>query len=296
MPMENMYLNLPDREVSLFVRIRKGRKTTKNPIVLLHGWPASSRGWEAVTEAMADDRTVICPDLRGLGQSERTGTIEYFTKHELAKDIVALVDELGIQEFIVGGQDWGGTVAQEIALLRPQQVKALIIMNINLINNLTGNLIGFKTQMMSPKNPRWYMAFQSQPNLAEAMIPGSENLWVRYFFENGKGKDVAINETILAGYVEDYSRKGTAHCGANYYRAMAIDVERWATLSSTKFSQQSLIIYGNQDPFLVPEFYTEFESCFENVIRVDLPSGHFVHDEQPGKVAAEIEAFLENVG
>ena len=295
MPMDTSFEDLKTRDIRLHVRTRAGFDLTTTPIVLLHGWPASSRGWERVVAALDPDRTVICPDLRGLGSSERKGEVHHFTKQELAKDIVELIDTLEFDQFYIGGQDWGGTTAQEVALMTPGRAKALIVMNINLINNLHGNLKGFQTQMMSPQNPRWYMAFQSAPGLAEAMIPGSEELWVRYFFENGSGQDATIPYELIKGYIEDYKRPDTPRCGASFYRAMKTDVERWVTLSDVKFSQPSLLIYGDQDPFLTPEFYADYETCFECVSRVDLPGGHFIQDERPEEVAAEINKFLEKI-
>ena len=292
MAMNKTYINLRQRDLTLHVRFQTGANTELTPIVLLHGWPASSRGWERVVNEMSPERSIICPDLRGLGRSERKGDIEHFAKQEIARDIMELIDTLGHEEFYIGGQDWGGVAAQEIALQFPERAKSLIIMNINLINNLQGNLKGFQTQMASPLNPRWYMAFQSIPQLPEAMIPGSEDLWVRYFFERGSGKGAEIPQDLIAGYVDDYRREGTSHCGANYYRAMSLDSERWIKLAGEKFSQPSLLIYGDQDPFLVPEFYLDYEDCFADVERVDLPGGHFIQDERPIEVARKIESFI----
>lgn len=289
------HVELKSREVTLHVRKRVGTDTQTPPLILLHGWPASSRGWERVVRSMSPERTVIFPDLRGLGLSERKGTVEHFAKHEIAKDIIALIDVLGYDYFYIGGQDWGGSAAQEIALLTPERAKALIVMNINLINNLAGNLAGLRAQMASPLNPRWYMAFQSAQGLAEAMIPGSEDAWVRYFFANGAGEDASFPEGLLAGYVDDYRREGTAQSGANFYRAMPLDAERWMGLAQVKFSQPSLLIYGDQDPFLIPEFYRNYEDCFANVRRVDLPGGHFIQDERPKEVGKEIERFISEL-
>lgn len=295
MSMASSYIELPKRDVTLHIRMRVGDDPNTTPLLLLHGWPASSRGWERVVAAMTKTRTVICPDLRGLGLSERKGDVQHFTKLELAKDIAELVDAVGFGTFYIAGQDWGGTVAQEIALMMPDRARALIIMNINLINNLEGNLKGFQTQMMSPLNPRWYMAFQSAPDLAEAMIPGHEDLWVRYFFTNGAGKDAKLPEQLMRGYIEDYQRSDTPRCGASFYRAMPADVERWLSLAEQKFTQPSLLIYGDQDPFLVPDFYHNYEACFERISRVDLPGGHFIQDERPNEVALEIGKFLDKL-
>ena len=295
MPMTRQTIPLPERGVSLHVRSREADKG-KTPLVLLHGWPASSYGWERVVEHLPADRTIICPDLRGLGDSERKGDVSAFAKHELAGDILALLDALGVGDFVVGGQDWGGAAAQELALASPDRIKALIVMNINLINNLAGNLKGYKTQMLSPQNPRWYMAFQAAPNLAEAMIPGAEDLWVRYFFENGAGDGAAIPESVIAEYVRAYAVEGTARSGANYYRAMIIDAERWMSLSGKAFIPPSMLLYGREDPFLIPEFYDGYEACFENVSKTDIVAGHFVQDEKPQEVAEALTSFFDQIG
>ena len=292
MAITSEHIELKSRDVTLHVRKRVGTDAQTPPLILLHGWPASSRGWERVVRSMSHEGTVVFPDLRGLGLSERKGTVEHFTKHEIAKDIIALIDVLGYDNFYIGGQDWGGSAAQEVALLTPKRAEALMIMNINLINNVKGNLAGFQAQMASPLNPRWYIAFQSAQGLAEAMIPGSEDAWVRYFFANGAGEGASIPEDLLSDYVDDYRRAGTARSGANYYRAMPFDTERWMSLARVKFSQPSLLIYGDQDPFLTPEFYQNYEDCFENIQRVDLPGGHFIQDERPKDVAKEIDRFI----
>ena len=83
--------------------------------------------------------SVIAPDLRGLGDSERTMEADLYQKAELAKDIVEMIDALNIDDFYLAGHDWGGVVAQEVALLVPGRVKKFVIMNIPVITNAKGN-------------------------------------------------------------------------------------------------------------------------------------------------------------
>ncbi len=289
-------IRLEARNVSLNVRMRTADAPRRPPLLLLHGWPGSSAGWEGVVDRLPDERTIVFPDLRGLGDSERAGDVEAFEKRALSDDIAALIEALEIQEFAVAGQDWGGVIAQELAFAMPDRVKALIVMNINLINNLQANLKGLKNQMLNPKNPRWYMAFQAAPDLAEAMIPGAEAEWLSYIFAEAVPDGATFPEDLLEEYIRAYRIDGTARCGANYYRAMQADAMRWMSLGGTRFASPSLILYGKDDPFITPEFYDGYEACFEDVRRVDIAAGHFVQDEKPAEVAEAMSAFLAEVG
>ncbi len=284
-------VTLEDREITLNVRHRPGGD--KTPLVLLHGWPASSACWEPIVDAMRADRTFIFPDLRGLGDSQRKGDVKSFEKYELALDIKALLSELEIGPYHVVGQDWGGVVAQELALGDPR-VQSLTILNINLINNLQGSLRGYEAQMKNPMNPRWYMAFQQTPGFAEAMLPGNEALWIRYFFSfTAEGN--AMPEPLIEEYIRAYTIENTAEYAAKFYQALPADYGRWASLAGEKQTVPSFILYGDKDPFLTAEFYEGYEDCFEDVRKQDLHAGHFIQDEIPLDVAERIDHFLDQV-
>ena len=287
-------VRLEERGVTLHMR-RRARTTGKGvPMVFLHGWPASSAGWVPVVDRMPEDRDYILADLRGLGGSERIGNVAAYEKQSIAEDMLALLNHLEIDRFVVAGQDWGGVAAQEIALAVPDRVTGLVIMNIHLINNAAGNLKGQSRQMMSPENPCWYMTFQSVPGFAEAMIPGHEEKWIEYFFSHVADGN-HINPKNLDAYVDAYRTPGTPEAGANYYRSMSSDYERWATLDGEVYSMPSLLLYGRHDRFLTPEFYDGYETCFKHVTKVDVEAGHFVQDERPADVAEAIAHFLSRL-
>ena len=63
-----------------------------------------------------------------------------YQKAELAKDIIEIADALGIDSFKLVGHDWGGVVAQEVAIAIPERVNQLVIMNIHIVTNLVNNL------------------------------------------------------------------------------------------------------------------------------------------------------------
>lgn len=262
------------------------------PAVMLHGWPESSYCWEAVAPFLNPGLRIIAPDLRGLGDSERTlGNIAAYQKIELAKDIAAVIDALKIDSFFLVGHDWGGIVAQEVALLIPQQVRKFVIMNIPIITNTRGYSEAMKIIYDRGAVPFWYQYFQWQPNLPEAMIKGNEDLWVRHFF----GKEIK-NGTIAPEAIDEYVRcyriENTPGTAAAYYRAMRADQKRWATLEGIKQAMPTLYIHGSKDPVIIPENLNHVETCFESIKIKSLEAGHFVQEEKPREVAALMNQFF----
>jgi len=208
---------------------RMGGDEAGFPVVALHGWPESSYCWEPLARRLDPGLRCIAPDLRGLGDSERTQDVARYQKVELARDVWEILDHLGIEDFFLIGHDWGGIVAQEVALARPTGVKKLMLMNIPVITNRRGNSEAQSVMNSRGSVPLWYQYFQQQPRLPEAMIPGNEEVWVSYFFGRA-GREGRIPRETIAEYVRCYAIDGTPFTGAAYYRSMRDDVARWATL------------------------------------------------------------------
>lgn len=272
--------------------VREGGSSYGFPVVMLHGWPESAYCWEGVAAHLDPALQVIAPDLRGLGDSERTLDVNAYRKLELARDIAEIIDALQIDAFILVGHDWGGIVAQELALLLPERVKQLVIMNIPVIANAAGSLEAIKIIYSRGAVPFWYQYFQQQPGLAEAMIKGNEEIWIRYFFGRA-GMDGTIPPKAIAEYIRCYKINNTPASGASYYRAMRDDAKRWATLAGTKFPMPTLYIHGNQDPVIIPEYLNHIEDCFDSVKVESLKAGHFVQDEKPREVAQLMNDFFK---
>lgn len=92
-------------------------------VVLIHSTAADSRMWKAQLEALATERTVIAPDLRGYGSSALTE--EPFSD---ARDVLVLMDELGVEQAAVVGASGGGRVALQIASFAPERVSHLVLL------------------------------------------------------------------------------------------------------------------------------------------------------------------------
>jgi pimeloyl-ACP methyl ester carboxylesterase len=100
-----------------------------DPVVCLHGWPQHWYLWREVIGPLAGaGHRVICPDLRGLGWTDAPEA--GYEKEQLADDLLALLDELGLQRVSLVGHDWGGWVAYLLALREPERVERMLTLNI----------------------------------------------------------------------------------------------------------------------------------------------------------------------
>ena len=262
----------------------------KQPVLMLvHGWPQSSYCWHEVAQYL-EDYYIIAPDLRGLGDSERNLDLKSYTKDELGKDLFALADALEIDQFYLGGHDWGSAVVQEMALAQPQRIKKLVLINMMIINNFEGKKKAAEKLVKGMFKSSWYQFFQSIPDFPEALIAGKEDVWIRFF---SRGISRPIPEEAIAEYTRCYQIPHTITTGANFYRTIPADRERWKTYVGQKISVPTHLIHGVLDPVIIQEFLYKAETAFTQPIEITyLEGGHFICDEQPQKVAKVIQGFL----
>jgi len=251
----------------------------------LHGWPQSSYCWLPTAGYLDPRFRLILPDLRGLGDSERTAGVSPYRKRELALDILSMLDQLGVEDFYLVGHDWGGAVAQELCLIAPERVHRLVIVNICIINNRRGLVKAQNLLNQQGNRVNWYQHFQQTKGLPEALIPGNEDIWLRYFL--GGIPEIAIQE-----YVRCYQIPGTAGAAAGLYRSFPDDITHWTELDGVVSQVDALYLYGYRDRVVIPEFLHHAEACFNGWRLKQIDAGHFLPEEQPEAVAALINEFL----
>ncbi|MEM6807370.1 MAG: alpha/beta hydrolase [Bacteroidota bacterium] len=259
------------------------------PIILLHGWPQTGYCWHHMAQYM-EGYYVIAPDLRGMGDSNRELEISYYEKDEMAKDIFAIADALGIDTFFLGGHDWGGAIVQEMAFLHPERIKKLIIVNMVLINNPSGQAAAGELLVKYEFRSSWYQHFLSIKDFPEAMIAGKEDIWIRFF---SRGISNPVPEDAIAEYIRCYKIPQTLTTAANIYRCIPKDRKRWAQAYMGKSIEvPTKIIHGILDPVIIKEFIIGAEDYYPNLEIARLKGGHFIVDEQPEEVAREIKEFI----
>jgi 3-oxoadipate enol-lactonase len=118
----------PSRSARIHYTVHGDPKGT--PVVLLHGLGLSSRFWFDIPATLADDpqqpRRVLAIDNRGTGKSDKSRGP--WTMATMADDVVAVLDDAGIDSAFIVGISMGGMIAQQVALRHPKRVRGLVLL------------------------------------------------------------------------------------------------------------------------------------------------------------------------
>ncbi|GII27241.1 alpha/beta fold hydrolase [Planotetraspora mira] len=134
------------------------------PVLLLHGWPDTHDLWRNQVAALtAAGYRTIAPDLRGLGDSDKPGTVEEYRVMRLVGDQAALLDRLQVPKVHLIAHDWGAAIAWAMAALMPERVASLTCMSV-------GHPTAFAAAGLVQRQKSWYMLLFQFPGIAERWL------------------------------------------------------------------------------------------------------------------------------
>lgn len=195
------------------------RRAGKGPaLFLLHGFPQTHLMWRDIVPILAKQFTVICPDLRGYGQSGCPSSVTDhmpYSKRVMAMDMIRVMEQLGFTECMVAGHDRGGRVAYRMALDHPQQVKRLAVLDIiptaEVWERADKRIVEF-----------WPWSLLSQPEpFPERLIAAAPGVVVDNALADW-GTDISIfSNEIKSAYTEQLQDPSRAHAICEEFRAAA---------------------------------------------------------------------------
>jgi pimeloyl-ACP methyl ester carboxylesterase len=256
----------------------EGPRDDPNPIVLLHGTSASLHTWDGWSQSLRLTRRVIRFDLPAFGLTGPNPTNDYSVT-AYVKFVVQVVDALGVQKFVLGGNSLGGHIAWATAVNQPQRVSQLILVN----------------------SAGYPLVSQSVPiGFQLARVPGLRTLMeyvlprgvVQSSLHNVYGDPSKVTPELVDRYYELTLRTGNR--AALAYRLQQGLSGETEVLKQLKM--RTLVMWGALDKLIPPDNARMFMRDVPHaqlVIFDDL--GHVPHEEDPQRTVKVVREFLNVV-
>ncbi|WP_279482990.1 alpha/beta hydrolase [Aureimonas sp. SK2] len=267
------------------LRVRHGGSGP--PLLLLHGHPRTHATWHRVAPLLADRFTVVCPDLRGFGQSSKpqdTADHSGSSKRAKARDCVELMRHLGFERFGLVGHDRGSYTAFRTAMDHPNAVGRLAILDgIPISDALQRCDARFATAW-------WHWFFFAQAEKPERAILADPNAWYG-------AKRSVMGEEAFADFQAAIHDPATVHGMIEDYRA-GLGIDRFHDeadrAAGRKLQCPLLVLWSAQDDLadLHGDILGIWRGWAEDVRGRSLDCGHHMAEEVPLELAAELEAFF----
>ena len=258
-----------------------------DPVVLVHGWPQHWWIWrEVIPPLVAAGYRCICPDLRGHGWTEAPS--DGYEKEQFASDVLAALDELGVERFKLVGHDWGGFAGFLMALREPARVERFLALSIihPWIRRDGGPVETLKALLGAS-----YQFVISSPVVGRQVVQRTP--FINVVLSRGAG--YALPEDVRRAYVERWRESSRAAATVAIYRTLLLR-ELGAILGGRyrdmRLTVPTVLLHGKRDPVIRGERVRGFEEYADDMRVEEVEGGHFLPDEQPALVAEQALALF----
>jgi haloacetate dehalogenase len=264
------------------------------PVLLLHGYPQTHVMWHRVAPVLAERFTVICPDLRGYGDSDKPpgdADRSAYSKRVMACDQVEVMRALGFDRFAVVGHDRGARVALRMALDHPDVVSHLAVMDIVPTKTI------YETLDRQRAITVWRYFFLIQPyDLPERLIGGDPHGYLRWTLDEWCGTSGALDERAVAEYERCFDQ-ATIHATCEDYRAGgSIDLDHDSADADRPVACPTLALWSRHGLGQSYDVASIWRRRAPRVTGQPLDCGHFLAEERPQQTVAALESFLSGEG
>jgi haloacetate dehalogenase len=258
-----------------------------SPIVLLHGFPQTHLMWRHVAADLAADHTVICPDLRGYGASDKPAGDAY-SKRTMGADVVALARALGHERFALAGHDRGALVAIRTGLDHPEAVTHLASLDVlptldmwDVMHGVTA-AVGFHLYLMA--QPR---------GLPEELIGAAPDAFFGHFLDIWPQNPDAIPAGVRAEYLRA-SREAVPSIVADYRASAGVDVEhdRADRAAGNRLRMPVTVLQQDWGSALGFDAAGIWRAWAPDLDHRTVSCGHFMAEEAPAEVVKALRDLL----
>jgi len=263
-------------------------------LLLLHGHPQTHVIWHKVAATLAQHFTVIASDLRGYGDSDKPQGLpdhSNYSKRVMGEDQIALMQQLGFDQFLVMAHDRGGRVAYRMALDHPEVIRKLVILDVA----PTLAMYEKANRAFATAYYHWFFLTRPAP-FPETLINSHPDVYLQHTIAGRSAGMKPFTPEAYAEYLRCLRDPATIHGICEDYRASAgidLDHERADLAAGNKIQAPMLALWGK---------HGVIEQCFEplvewqqlaaNVQGHALDCGHYIPEDEPQLLLDEVLPFL----
>jgi pimeloyl-ACP methyl ester carboxylesterase len=255
------------------------------PLLLVHGWPGSWYYWRLVMPALARDFEVIAVDQRGIGLSAKPD--EGYDTGTVGNDLVAMMDALGHQRFVIVGVDTGLLISYAVAADHPDKVERLVVGEAPLPG------ITPPTPLILPdlvKARLWHIPFNQQEIVNEQLVAGREEIFFGAEFDASAGKN-KLPGYAVSYFIEGLSDSEALHGSFQLYRAFNASGAQNEQRKAKRLKMPVLAIGGEESSGGMVK--DTMELIADDVQGLVIPEvGHWVAEQAPDQILKALGEFL----
>ena len=265
------------------------------PVLLMHGNPFTHLSWHKFAPRLAQEFTVVAPDLHGYGDSEKPPggeRHENYSFRAMAQDNVEVMAALGFNKFMAAGHDRGARVLHRMCLDHPEKVERAAILDIVPQHHLLNNV----TRAWGTFSWHWFFNIQPEP-LPEKMMGADPDWFIEKKLAKTKQGLSFFGKEALAEYKRCFRDPATIHGICEDYRAtFGVDLEMDTRDfdAGKKITCPALILWGatggvgrnKKSEEIWPKYATDIRGMKA------LPCGHYLSEEAPEETYRELRAFF----
>ena len=282
------------------LRMKGPHRGGKAPAVLLiHGYPQSHIVWRHVAPKLAEDFIVVCPDLRGYGDSScppPTADHMTYSKRVMAQDLAHVMSGLGFERFAVVGHDRGARVGHRMAMDMPDKVTRFCSLDVV----PTGSVWARANKAWAMGSFHWLFLAQPAPR-PEVLIGHDPDHWLTWLMESWSADMGAFADGALEEYKRHHRKPAVIHANCEDYRAGATiddDLDQADLAAGRKMACPVLALWGGVRKSGGPKTDGKtsaldiWRQWADNVTGGPVDCGHFLPEEAPDAVLEHLVPFL----
>ena len=259
-----------------------------DPVVLVHGWPQHWWIWRGVLAPLAGaGYRCICLDLRGHGWTDAPP--DGYEKEQFATDVLATLDELGVERFKLIGHDWGGFASFVMALRHPERVEKLLALSI--IHPWIRREGGFGQQLKALAGAS-YQFVLATPLIGPTVVRRLPFIDTIIKVGSGGRVEASVRERYSSRFKEPDRARGTSALYRTFLLRELQPILK-GRYSDRRLTVPTVLMYGDSDRVITERRLAGFEEHADDMrLEKVADAGHFLPDEQPALVAEQALALF----